>query len=495
MEKNKGRIALKTLIYAFIYSVCLYKNLTGIMTPVFSVATVVFFYLVLPELTEDKERGRLRVRKLIPYFIGIVLLGISIFMTADLFIIICSYIGMLLLAMAALIRFFCNEESWGVGRYAVALVETCAAPLVYIDRFFKDGSKIKNAMKQNKNQKKKQNLKYVMIGIVCAIPFLIIVVGLLGSADAIFGNLVNSIFGQVTISWDMAGFLLLMGTVMVYCYCLLYKLSAHGAGNVPYIKNKLEPVIGITFTSMLTAVYLLFSFIQILSPFLGESMLPDGYSYSNYAREGFFQLLFVAALNLFIILVCNAIFAKHKVLKIVLTVMCICTYIMIASSAVRMFMYIETYDLTYLRLLVCFALLLIGILMIGVIISIYRQKFKLMRYFMAVTSVLYILLAFSHPEYIIARYNLSVSSAEQYAEETGLDTRYLSQFSSDAAPAIHDYLEQHGGMEAEDMPEFAKMKFETYFARVDREYNQNKSVRGFNLSSYRGHLCAAKYTN
>lgn len=489
MEKNKGRIALETLIYAFFYSVCLYKNLTGIMTPVFSVATVVFLYLVLPELTEDKENGKLKVRKLMPYFVGIVLLGISIFMTADLFIIICSYIGMLLLVMSALIRFFCNEESWGVGRYAVAIVETCAAPLIYIDHFFKDGNIIRKTLKPNKNK----NLKYALIGIVCSVPFLIIVVGLLGSADIIFGNMVNSILGQITISWDVVGFLLLMCIVMVYCYCLLYKLSTHGAGNAAYIKNKLEPVIGIAFVGMLTAVYLLFSFIQILSPFLGESMLPDGYSYSNYAREGFFQLLFVAAFNLVVILVCNAIFAKHKVLKIVLTVMCTCTYIMIASSAVRMFMYIEIYDLTYLRLLVCFALLLIGILMIGVIISIYKEKFMLMRYFIAVTSVLYILLAFSHPEYIIAKYNLEVAGLEIYADETGLDARYLSQCSSDAAPAINDYLERHGGMETDDMPSLTKRKFESYFARVDSEYNQNNSVRGFNLSSYRGHLCAAKY--
>ncbi len=486
MEKNKGRIALKTLIYAFVYSVCLYKNLTGIMTPVFAGATVVFLYLVLPELTEDKENGKLKIRKLIPYFVGIVLLGISIFMTADLFIIMCSYAGMILLAMSALIRFFCDEESWGVGRYAIAIAETCASPLVYIDRFFKDGSVIRKTLKPKKNKK----LKYALIGIVCSMPFLIVVVGLLGSADVIFGNMVNSVLGQITISWDVAGFLLLTGIVMVYCYCLLYKLSVYGAGNGSYMKSKLEPVIGIAFTGMLTAVYLLFSVIQILSPFLGESMLPDGYSYANYAREGFFQLLFVAAFNLVVILVCNAIFAKHKALKIVLTVMCTCTYIMIASSAVRMFMYIETYDLTYLRLLVCFALLLIGILMMGVIISIYREKFKLMRYFIAVTSVLYILLAFAHPEYIIARYNLSVSGVEQYVDETGLDARYLSQFSSDAAPAINEYLEWHDAM-----PALAKLKFDRYFARIDSEYNQNKSVRGFNLSSYRGHLCAVKYTN
>ncbi|MDE6025923.1 MAG: DUF4173 domain-containing protein [Lachnospiraceae bacterium] len=491
MERNNGRIAATTLIYSFIYSICLYKNLTGVMTPLFSVATVVFIWIILPELVNDKEEARLKRKRLIPYFIGVVLLGISIFMTADLLIILFSYIGIILLTMAALIRFFCDEESWGVGRYSIAIIEVCAMPIVYVDRLFRDRKSFNAALTSKKNKK----LKYVIIGILFSIPFLIVVITLLASADAIFGSVVNAVFGGISISGETVGFLFLTGAVMIYCYSLLYKLSVHGAGNVNVTGNKLEAVIGIAFTGMLTAVYVLFSVIQILSPFLGESMLPDGYSYSNYAREGFFQLLFVAAFNLVAILICNAIFAKHKVLNIVLTIMCACTYIMIASSAVRMAMYIDAFALTYLRLLVCFALLLIGILLIGVIISIYNEKFKLMRYFIAVTSVLYISLAFVHPEYIIAKYNLSQPRLD--TSLSGFDSGYLARLSSDAAPAIYDYMQEHDG--AEDIGTMTKLQnFEGYFARVDRqydEYNEYYSIRGFNLSRYKAHLCAEKYKN
>ena len=91
-------------------------------------------------------------------------------------------------------------------------------------------------------------------------------------------------------------------------------------------KRMVEPMIGITFCGLLTALYAVFAIIQILSPFLGKQMLPAGYSYSEYARQGFFQLLFVAAVNLVIVLVCNRAFAESRVLRTILTIMCGCTY-------------------------------------------------------------------------------------------------------------------------------------------------------------------------
>ncbi|MCQ5149806.1 DUF4153 domain-containing protein, partial [Coprococcus eutactus] len=67
--------------------------------------------------------------------------------------------------------------------------------------------------------------------------------------------------------------------------------------------------------------------------------LPDDMTYAEYARRGLFQLLFVAVVNVSIVLIFDAIIRKSVVLKTVLVVMCICTYIMIPSSAVRLSMY------------------------------------------------------------------------------------------------------------------------------------------------------------
>ena len=118
------------------------------------------------------------------------------------------------------------------------------------------------------------------------------------------------------------------------------------------------------------------------------------------------------------------------VLKIVLTIISGCTYIMILSSALRMLMYIDRYHLTFKRIQVLWTLAVIFLLMTGVTIFIYHKKFPLFAYGMAVVTVFYIALSFSHPDYWIARYNLT---HEAYTES---GRRYLAGLSSDAAPAI-----------------------------------------------------------
>ena len=48
--------------------------------------------------------------------------------------------------------------------------------------------------------------------------------------------------------------------------------------------------------------YVLFCIIQIFSLFLGKMQHPAGYTYARYAREGFFQLLFVCMINVCLVL-------------------------------------------------------------------------------------------------------------------------------------------------------------------------------------------------
>ena len=194
---------------------------------------------------------------------------------------------------------------------------------------------------------------------------------------------------------------------------------------------------------------------------MGKMELPEGYTYAMYAREGFFQLLVVSILNLIIVLVSMSFFRESKVLKAVLTVMSFCTFIMIASSAMRMIIYIRFYYMTFLRILVLWALTLLFVLFVGVILSIFKKEFPLFRYSMTVVTVLYLVLSFSHPDYIIARINIANASqtlvenneadpnwqpASDFflAERRYLDFEYLTYLSADAAPAIIPYLEQLG---------------------------------------------------
>ena len=110
----------------------------------------------------------------------------------------------------------------------------------------------------------------------------------------------------------------------------------------------------------------------------------------------YFQVMFVSVLNVILVLICHAIFSKSTVLNIVLTIMSACTYVMIASSALRMTMYIKAYDLTYMRILVFAALAVLAVVLAGVIVRIYADRFPLVRYSMFVIVTVYIIILSRH---------------------------------------------------------------------------------------------------
>jgi len=110
---------------------------------------------------------------------------------------------------------------------------------------------------------------------------------------------------------------------------------------------------------------MIFSVIQIVFLFSGGMILPDGYTYAEYAHQGFFQLLFLCIFNLILVLCCMAVFEMNRWLKMILLIFSACTYVMIASSAYRMILYISNYHLTFLRILVLWFLALLVVLMAG----------------------------------------------------------------------------------------------------------------------------------
>lgn len=143
-------------------------------------------------------------------------------------------------------------------------------------------------------------------------------------------------------------------------------------------------------------------------------------------------------------------------LKVILTIMSLCTFVMIASSALRMIIYIRYYYLTFLRILVLWGLALLFLLFVGVIVSIYKEKFPLFQYSMVVVTVLYTVLSFSHPDYIIAKVNVANvprDNMETWApteddffqsSEPYHDYYYLSMLSADAAPVLITYMAELG---------------------------------------------------
>ena len=117
-------------------------------------------------------------------------------------------------------------------------------------------------------------------------------------------------------------------------------------------------------TSMLATINLVFILFLIseISKLCGNFLkIPNGYIYSSYAREGFFQLLFVTIINFSIILFLlykTDLINNNKIIKGLTLSLIIFSILLIFNSYYRMFLYIEKFGFTNLRLQVILFLLM-----------------------------------------------------------------------------------------------------------------------------------------
>ena len=429
MKEHFSFFGIGSLLYAIFYTFCLYKNASGITYPFFVAGTLFYFFFSMQKLGVPYKKSS------IFYLVSIQLLGISNCLTDSPQLLFFNKCGIFLLALVLMLHTMYADHSWDLPKYFTACFQTIGTAISCLFRPFSDLASYADTQKKNKTGKKSYFIP-VAIGIAITVPLLLIVTALLASADAVFAEIFHRILEAIN-------FETIFGTLFMTVFVFFCSYAAYAALAMKNIKEERadhrnqEPIIAIIITTALCFVYLIFSVIQILYLFIGNMRLPEGYTYSGYAREGFFQLLTVCILNLIIVLIFLYLFRENIVLKILLTVLSGCTFIMILSSALRMLMYINRYNLTLLRILVLWALAVIFLLMMGVTAFIYKNSFPLFPYGMAVVTVFYIALSFAHPDYWIARYNLD---QEHLAYLDGYDLhdnqRYLSTLSADAAPIL-----------------------------------------------------------
>ncbi len=464
-EEKISKYGLYTLIYACVTAFFLYKNARGVTFPFFAVGTVAYFDLCL-----RKMGGTWRKKDML-YPIAVLLLGISVFLTEDR-----QMTGLAKWTIAILVGIYSlhiiyDETEWKFMRYIQAILQVIGGSIEHIGSAFTDsflyfkGRRNKEVVPDDSLEtsvqtavsddlpgeavsisesevparpKKESKLIYVGIGILVSIPLVIVIVSLLYKADAVFAEAIDKLLELIDLE-NIIGVLLTVIVTFVGAYANIRYLDEKSVRIQDKEHHVYEPVLAITVTSIITVIYLFFCGIQVVYLTFGNYLtLPDGYTYAEYAHEGFYELLTVCILNLIIVLVASYFFGENTVLKVILTIICVCTYIMLISSVYRMFLYVREYDLTKLRVYVLYGLFVLAILLAGVIIYIYRESFPLFRYGIAVMTVAVIILVYSHPATLIAKYNIY----QMTERHSTVDIKHLCKLGTDAAPVILDNFDE-----------------------------------------------------
>ncbi len=469
-----------SLVYGLIFTFCLYKNVSGITFPICVGVTVVFAVLFMKKINYRIMKNSL------PYLIGMGLLGISSAYTTSTFMHIFNIIGVLLLFMVFMIHQFYDDNVWNFPAYVQRIfilmgttVQSAPYPYWHGGWFFS----------KNKNVGRNNTFIAVVTGFIVALGILCVTLPLLLSSDIMFSKLFGEILSYInfsTIFWICFTFIL--GFTLPYAFFIALCRYNFPEGKERRMKF-FDPVTGITFTSIVSLIYLVYCAIQIMYLFLGmKAGLPEYVTYAEYARGGFWELLFVSIINFIIILLCMYLFRENAVLKVILTVMCACTFVMIGSSAYRMKMYVGEYNLTFLRILVLWFLIVLALIMTGMVINIYKKKFPLFRYIVVVISVMYIGFSFSRPDVIIAKYDI-----EQWKNTEREDFFYLmyGTMSIDAAAEIAKVdLDDREWKAAQN--EYLKQSMYNYFLYISQE-NEDIYFRKANYSRIKAKMAADKF--
>ena len=422
------KVAPAGFLYAVFFTFCVYKNASGIAYP-FYVAGTIGFAVYTIRRSGISWRGE----HILAVAAGL-LLGISSCFTDDSRIVLMNEAWLFVLMTYFLLSVYFDTERWQFGKFLGNIIGLTFRSIGRMFSFFPDAQ----AWLEEHRGTKNSQMLYVLAGVGVSIPLTAVVLILLSSADVIFRESVNMIFGDVD-GWDVFCCIFWSAAMFFFSYGMISLLDDRALDETVKDHRKGQPVIAISATAVIALIYVYFCMIQVVYLFAGYGTLPDGYTYAQYARQGFFQLLFICLMNLALVLIGLGFFKESKVLKGILLVISLCTFIMTASSAYRMLLYISVYYLTFLRIFVLWALAVIALLLAGIVGKTLKDSFPLFRYGLCVITVCYLVLSYGRPDYWIARYNIS-AGLEQGTEKaetgSGLDTWYLSGLSADAAPVI-----------------------------------------------------------
>ncbi len=177
-------------------------------------------------------------------------------------------------------------------------------------------------------------------------------------------------------------------------------------------KAKIVPMLtAVTAVVPLLAVYVLFFASQwkyYISGFTG--VLPEGFSYAGYAREGFFQLCMVSVINLSTMLLVLLLMKRNKgagiLLKVLTTLFAVFTLVLITTAMAKLVMYISYYGLTPRRVYAAWFMVVLGLVFIVLAVSRFVPKVSASALSLAVVLVCFGGLALCNADHWIAKYNV-----------------------------------------------------------------------------------------
>lgn len=249
-------------------------------------------------------------------------------------------------------------------------------------------------IKIDTNKEKNDKVINIIFGTVIGVFISGLILALLTSADAYFDKFLFSIVTNINVDFNL--WYVIKG-IIYFVILFVIGINLFKNKEIALKESKMSRVNKTVITTMLFIVNFVFVLFLIseISKLCGNFLkVPKGYIYSSYAREGFFQLLFVTLINfgiiLYLIYKTNLVKEDKKVKYLVLSLIAFSIFL-IFNSYYRMFLYIGKFGFTNLRLQVILFLFMEIILFGFIIKKILRGAKKDGMLFLIIMTITYII--------------------------------------------------------------------------------------------------------
>lgn len=255
---------------------------------------------------------------------------------------------------------------------------------------FKNLKFIKIDTKKDKNDK----VINIIFGTIIGVFISGLILALLTSADDYFDKFLSSIAININVDFNL--WYVIKG-IIYFVILFVIGINLFKNKEIELKESKKSCANKTVVTTMLFIVNFVFVLFLIseISKLCGNFLkVPKGYIYSSYAREGFFQLLFVTLINfgiiLYLIYKTNLVKEDKKVKCLVLSLIAFSIFL-IFNSYYRMFLYIGRFGFTNLRLQVILFLFMEIILFGFIIKKIIRGAKKDGMVFLIIMTITYVI--------------------------------------------------------------------------------------------------------
>jgi hypothetical protein len=461
------------LVLGIIFDYFFRDKTVGVSVPIYIFAVISFFLC--------SNIGKVKMQKSLGWFllIPIVLLSMSFAIYSNDILAGINILVIPFLMVCSSILIFYPKLKWDSIKFVGRVFDR--AVIRALENCYKPVSFIKKEVKITNINSLSSTKRGVIKGLAISLPLLIVILLLLTSADMVFnyymGNMTN-IFKGINLDIFISH-VILIGLVFFYLFGYVWSFRYdYVSSEDEQTKLKAwEPSTVITVVFMLNVVYLLFTMVQFSYLYGGGgSSLPQGFTYAEYARKGFFELVAVTVINFAVILSSMSYMTKESkkanfIASILLTILIFFTFNMLYSANYKMSLYEVSYGYTYLRVFVHYFMLLLAILLVGAVIGIWYRNFPMAKTMIITALTMYVILNYLNVDVFIARKNI-----ERYKNGENIDIAYLTHLSYDAFPYVKELLN--------DKNEDVALKISQYVNRKEKVLESKSSWSEFNLSKY-----------